>query len=73
MGNVYELDGQLFTTVGEFLDATAHEYKHGDQDLAVQTLEDYGFSVSDINVAGHQPHPKSATPQTDDEKDEEEE
>ncbi|MDQ5932510.1 MAG: hypothetical protein QG649_595 [Patescibacteria group bacterium] len=57
MGEAYELDGQLFTTVGEFLDAAGHEYKHGDKDLAVQTLEDYGFSLSDINAAGHQPHP----------------
>lgn len=57
MGNAYELDGQLFTNVGEFLDAVSHEYKHGDSDLAVQTLEDYGFSVSDINTGTHQPHP----------------
>ncbi len=57
MGNAYELDGQLFTNVGEFLDAVGHEYKHGDKDLAVQTLEDYGFSISDINAAVHQPHP----------------
>jgi len=57
MGNAYELDGQLFTNVGEFLDACSHEYKHGDSDLAVQTLEDYGFTLSDINAAGHQPHP----------------
>lgn len=59
MGNAYELDGQLFTTVGEFLDAVSHEYKHGDADLAIQTLEDYGFSASDINAGGHQPHPAS--------------
>ncbi len=61
MGNAYELDGQLFTNVGEFLDAVSHEYRQGDKDLAVQTLEDYGFSVSDINTASHQPHPSSTT------------
>mgnify|MGYP003296409698 CR=1 FL=1 len=61
MGNAYEFDGELFTNVGEFLDAAAHEYTHGDADLAVQALEDYGFSVSDINVSGHGPHPISAT------------
>lgn len=61
MGNAYELDGQLFTNVGEFLDAVGHEYKHGDKDLAVQTLEDYGFSISDINTSDHQPHPTSAS------------
>lgn len=61
MGNAYELDGQLFTNVGEFLDAVSHEYKNGDRDLAVQTLEDYGFSTSDINAGDHQPHPASAS------------
>lgn len=61
MGNAYELDGQLFTNVGEFLDALSHEYKHGDKDLAVQTLEDYGFSLSDINTGTGQPHPASAS------------
>lgn len=60
MGNAYEFDGQLFTNVGEFLDAVSHEYKQGDKDLAVQTLEDYGFSLSDISAAGHQPHPAAA-------------
>lgn len=80
MGNAYELDGQLFTNVGEFLDAVSHEYKHGDKDLAVQTLEDYGFSLSDINAARHQPHPAAAssdahadqTDSNDEETDEEE-
>jgi hypothetical protein len=60
MGNAYELDGELFTKVGEFLDAVSHEYKHGDKDLAVQTLEDYGFSLSDINTSSHGPHPVGA-------------
>lgn len=73
MGNAYEFDGQLFTNVGEFLDALAHEYKHGDSDLAVQTLEDFGFALSDINVAASQPHPKSAQPQADDDEDDKEE
>lgn len=65
MGEAYEFDGQLFTTVGEFLDAVAHEYKHGDADLAVQALEDYGFSVSDISASGHGPHPISATDESE--------
>ena len=59
MGDVYELDGELFTTVGEFLDAAAHEYKNGDADLAIQTLEDYGFTLSDIHTGDHSPHPIS--------------
>ncbi|HEX8390377.1 MAG TPA: hypothetical protein VF597_03080 [Candidatus Saccharimonadales bacterium] len=50
MGKVFELDGQLFETEGEFLDAAAHEYKTGDQDLAKSTLEEYGYSLNDVNV-----------------------
>lgn len=50
MDPVYEFNGEMFESSGEFLDAVAHEYKHGDSDLAVQTLENYGFSLSDINV-----------------------
>lgn len=46
----FELDGELFTNVEEFLEAAAHEYKEGDKDLAVSTLEEYGFSLSDIGV-----------------------
>lgn len=45
---VYELNGELFETAGEFLDALAHEYKVGDQELVKSTLEDYGFDMSDI-------------------------
>lgn len=47
---VYEFDGQLFENVGEFLQALAHEYKVGDRDLAISTLEDYGFDLTDIGV-----------------------
>lgn len=61
MGNVYEFDGQLFTNVGEFLDAAAHEHRHGDSDLAVQVLEEYGFSVSDINTGSDAPQPRAVT------------
>lgn len=50
MGRAYEFDGQLFDNEGEFLDAIAHAYRVGDQDLALSTLEDYGFSLSDIGV-----------------------
>lgn len=47
---VYEFEGQLYDTSGELLDALAHEYRIGDRELAVDTLERYGFSVSDLNV-----------------------
>lgn len=50
MGQAFEFDGQLFDTEGEFLDALAHEYKTGDRDLVVSTLEDYGYNLADIGV-----------------------
>ena len=50
MGQAFEFDGQRFDTEGEFLDALAHEYKTGDKDLVVTTLENYGYALSDLNV-----------------------
>jgi hypothetical protein len=50
MGRAYEFDGVLYDTEGEFLDALAHEYKHGDSNLVVDTLETYGFALTDIGV-----------------------
>ena len=47
---VYEFDGELFENVGDFLQALAHEYKAGDSELVVSTLEDYGFDLADIGV-----------------------
>lgn len=46
----YEFDGELYDTVGEFLDALAHAYKSGDKESVVDALEEYGFSLSDIQV-----------------------
>lgn len=50
MGQAYEFDGELFTSVNAFLDAVAHEYRTGDGDYALTALEDYGFDLSDIRV-----------------------
>lgn len=50
---VYEFDGELYETVGDFLQALAHEYKVGDSELVVSTLEDYGFELTDIGVRPH--------------------
>ena len=47
---VYEFDGKLYDTVGEFLQALAHAYKKGDEDLVLSALEDYGFDLNDIEV-----------------------
>lgn len=50
MGEAYEFDGELFTSVEAFLEAVAHTYKTGDSDLALSALDDYGFELSDIGV-----------------------
>ena len=50
MGQALEFDGQRFDTVGEFMDALAHEYKVGDKELVVTTLEDYGYTLADLHV-----------------------
>lgn len=50
MGNVYELNGEIFTSVEAFLEALAHEYKSGDRELALSKLDDYGFDISDLGV-----------------------
>ncbi len=47
---VYELNGEIYEKVGEFLEALAHEYKTGDRDLAVQKLDEYGFDITDLGV-----------------------
>ncbi len=47
---VYELGGVIYENAGEFLDALAHEYKVGDKEQVVTTLEDYGFDLADIGV-----------------------
>jgi hypothetical protein len=50
MGQAYEFDGTQFNNVEEYLEAVAHEYKNGDKDLALSSLDDYGFSLSDLGV-----------------------
>lgn len=47
---VYEFGGIIYEHVGEFLDALAHEYRIGDKDLVIATLEEYGFELADIGV-----------------------
>lgn len=55
MGQAFEFDGQLFNNTGEFLDALAHEYKTGDKELVVDTLEKFGFTLADLHVRpGHE-------------------
>lgn len=47
---VYEFNGQIYESTGEFLSALAHEYKAGDQEAVVDALETYGFDLADIGV-----------------------
>lgn len=50
MDPVYEFGGELFANEGDFLEALTHEYKHGDTELVVDTLEQYGFTLADLGV-----------------------
>lgn len=50
MGEAYELNGELYTSVEAFLEALAYEYKHGDKELVLSLLDDYGFEFSDLGV-----------------------
>lgn len=50
MGQAYEFEGVLYDTEGEFLDALAHAYKHGDSSLVVDVLEKHGFTLADLGV-----------------------
>lgn len=46
----YEFDGELYSTAGELLDALAHAYRTGNKEAVMDALEQYGFSLSDLNV-----------------------
>lgn len=50
VAEVYEFNGEMYENVEEFLQALAHEYTHGDTEQVVDILEQYGFTLSDINV-----------------------
>lgn len=50
MADAYELDGEIFDSVGAFLEALAHEYKTGDKDLVMSKLNDHGFDLTDLGV-----------------------
>ncbi|HEU4830784.1 MAG TPA: hypothetical protein VFS65_01265 [Candidatus Saccharimonadales bacterium] len=45
---VYELNGQEYNTLSEFLIVLANEYKFGDQDAVMEALDKYGLDLSDI-------------------------
>lgn len=47
---VYEFGGIIYENAGEFLDALAHEYRVGDKELVISTLEEYGFDLADIGA-----------------------
>lgn len=45
---IYQLQGEIYESLGEFLSALAHEYRTGDRDLVLSTLDEYGLDLSDI-------------------------
>ncbi|MBC7746772.1 hypothetical protein H7Y40_02190 [Pedobacter sp.] len=50
MSGVYELNGEVFTSVELYLEALAHEYKTGDSELVLTKLDDDGLALSDLGV-----------------------
>lgn len=50
MSDIYELNGEVFTSVGLYLEALAHEYKTGDGELVLTKLEENGFTLADLGV-----------------------
>lgn len=47
---MFEFNGELFENEVDFLDAVKKEYQTGDQQLALDALEDYGFDLNDLGV-----------------------
>lgn len=48
---MFEFNGELFESEVDFLDAARKEYEVGDQQLVLDTLEEYGFDINDLGVA----------------------
>lgn len=48
---MFEFNGQLFENEVDFLDAVAKEYRIGDEQTALDALEEYGYDISDIKTA----------------------
>lgn len=47
---MFELNGELFETEIDFLDAAKKEFEVGDQQLVLDKLEEYGFDKNDLNI-----------------------
>lgn len=47
---MFEFNGELFESEVDFLDAVRKEYEVGDQQLALDALEEYGFDINDLGV-----------------------
>jgi hypothetical protein len=47
---MFEFNGELFESEIDFLDAVKKEYQTGDEQLARDALEEYGFDLNDLHV-----------------------
>lgn len=47
---MFEFNGELFENEIDLLDALRKEYEVGDQQLVLDTLEQYGFDRSDLKA-----------------------
>lgn len=47
---MFEFNGELFENEIDFLDAAKEEYLHGNKQLVMDALEEYGFDLSDLGT-----------------------
>lgn len=49
---VYEYGGIMYDKLEDFLERLALEYKAGNKDLVIATLEEYKLTLADIDITG---------------------
>lgn len=49
---VYEFGGMAYNSLDEFLERLALEYKAGNHDVVIATLEEYKLTLADIDITG---------------------
>ena len=49
---VYEFGGIMYDKLDEFLERLALEYKAGNREVVIATLEEYKLTLADINITG---------------------
>jgi hypothetical protein len=52
MKPLYEINGRVFESYGEFLNALSYEMEYGNKDIEVHELEDHSITKENINIFG---------------------